>query len=273
LRRLLWLRLLLLALSTLAASLTNGEVDPRSARLSSAITRCTRFAELVSCAEALSIKPGDPELLVSEGDALVQTGRPGEAIGVYRNALRQAARPDVVYPKITSAQSQRQSLLHTCFDRDGDLAERACESAWLPGAPDEVAVFKRRGVLLQAGGHSAAALDAYLAAARLAPADRTVARAVVSLNQRIGRKDAPTSTAVGTALMTLGRRAEAVAAFRSALRTDPASTLAKERLRMAERQAPVLQGPMASDVPGIAAVDSAPAVATYSNAAEETRSN
>ncbi len=220
------------------------------------------------------MQPNDAGLLVAEGDALVQTGRPGEAIGVYRNALRRAAEPDVVNPRVAAAQSQRQALLNACLTRDGSAAEHACASAWLPGAPDEVAIFKRRGLLLQSAGQSAAALDAYLAAARLRPADRNTARAIVSLSERVGRKDVPTLMAFGTALTTLGHRTEAAAAFREVLQLDPTFAPAKERLRLAERSTVPAPGetPQEADAT-VASADSAPVIVNYSNAAQVTRSN
>ena len=192
-----------------------------SARLAHATTRCTRFAELLSCYEALSLKPNNPELLVAEADALVQVKRPGEAIGVYRNALTLGARAESVNTRIGQAQSLRRSLLDTCFRQEGAFAERACESAWLPGAPDEVAVFKRRGSLLEAEGRAGPALDAYLAAARLAPKDRAVAHAVVNLRESSGRRDAATLTAEGNAYLVLGRPKDAIGPLREAVRLAP----------------------------------------------------
>jgi len=167
-----------------------GEAGAEGTRFSLATFRCTNLAELVSCGAALNMKPNDPDLLIAEADVLAQLKRPGEAIGVYRNSLRRGASPDVVNPKIAVTQSQRHSFLVVCETQVGEVAESACESAWLPGAPDEGAVFKRRGLLLQSDDQLSAALDAYMAAARLGPRDRKVARAVVSLSASIDRKDA-----------------------------------------------------------------------------------
>ena len=231
--------LVIVALAAAAARAASTPVTQDSAaaeiRLDAAVSRCIEFSELVSCAAALSMKPNDPDLLVAEGDALVQSRRPGEAIGVYRNAIKSGAAPHAVDPKIAVAQGHRSSLLHECETEAGAAAERACESAWLPGAPDEVMVFKRRGLLLQEHDEPGASLDAYLAAARLAPRDREVARAVVALSGGTDRSDAPTLTARGAALMTLGRPADAILALREALRLAPNSAGAKVRLRIAER--------------------------------------
>ena len=268
---LLFVPLALFAVSGRAAA---GREEPR---LSRAVARCTRQAELIACDEALSLKPNDPDLLVAEGDALVQMRRPGEAIGVYRNALRLAARPDVVNPKVAAAQSQRGEYLAICMARLGTLAERACESAWLPGAPDEVALFKRRGLLLRLDNQPAAALDAYMAAARLRPADREVARSVVDLSGGPGRKDPPIWTARGSALMTLGRRSAGLACWREALRSAPDFAPAKVQLRLAERAAAIESAAQAapSNLGGPSAVIAAEEVSggPYSNAAPATHSN
>jgi tetratricopeptide (TPR) repeat protein len=254
------------------------------ARLSTATARCTDLAELIACGEALSIKPDDPDLLIAEGDALVQRNRPGEAIGVYRNALRHGAASAAVTSRIAAASTQRRSLLALCLTHEGTDAERACEAAWLPGASDEVAVFKRRGQLLRAQDHTSAALEAYLAAARLKPQDRSVAQAVVALSAAGGRMDARTLATVGTAFMTLGRRARAIAAFRQALRLDPLLPGVQERLRLAEHPASGVAEVAASGAAGAASgvadatIGTAPATVSgdtklFTNEAEATRSN
>jgi hypothetical protein len=181
----------------------------------------------------------------------------------------------VVNPKIALAQSQRQMLLDTCLAQPGEVAERACESAWLPGAPDEVTLFKRRGLLLQQEGHLSAALDAYMAAARLKPGDRNVAHAVVSLSGSTGRKDALTLTAVGTALMTLGHPSAAIPPLRQALQLSPDLVVARDRLRLAERTvaADLDDATAIVDRPAGAPATADPSIGPYSNEAEESRSN
>lgn len=271
-------RVSLAALALLSASVALGAEARDDARLSRAVARCTRFAELVACGEALNLRPNNPNLLVAEADALVQRKRPGEAIGVYRNALTVGANRDVVNAKILTAQSLRTSLLESCVAQEGPFAERACESAWLPGAPDEVTVFKRRGFLLQGQDQPGAALDAYLAAARLGPKDRGVARALIALSDSTGRKDAMTLTAVGMALMTLGRPADAITPLRQALRLMPDLMLAKERLRAAEHAAAAAadagrSAQAASLAQAATAATPIATGATYSNEAEASRSN
>ena len=254
---------------------TSAAAEAADARLARAATRCTKLAELIACDEALSLKPDDPNLLQAEADTLVRLNRPGEAIGVYRNALRHGARSEVIGPRVAIAAGRRRTLLGVCMSGDALEAEPACEAAWLPGAPDEVALFKRRGELLKERGQSAAALDAYLAAARLRPRDRSVARSVLALSESTGRKDAATLTAVGNASLTLGRRAEALRAYREALRVAPDFTAARDGLRLATQAAPhpadVATAPQALGAPAVTpqATDLGP----FTNDAEQSRTN
>jgi tetratricopeptide (TPR) repeat protein len=202
----------------------------RNATLSRATFRCVKLADVNACDEALNQKPDDPELLMAKADSQMQLQRPGEAIGTYRKALRTSADHEVVNAKIALVESQRRTFLDTCETKTGDEALRACESAWLPGAPDEVTVFRRRGMLLQADNQPSPALDAYMAAARLDPGDRSVALAIVSLSDSTGRQDALTLAARGRALMALGRPSEALDPLRQALRLAPDLVEAKTDL-------------------------------------------
>jgi len=265
-----------LALIVLCTAVPVSAEGREDAKLARATSRCSKQGELLACYEALNLRPNDAGLLVAEADALVQSKRPGEAIGVYRNALTIGANRESVESKIGAAQSLRQSLLDGCLTQAGRAAERACESAWLPGAADEVDVFKRRGLLLQRDEQPAAALEAYLAAARCRPRDRDTARAVVNLTGTTDRRDALALAALGTAQMTLGHRGEAITAWRQALRMSPNLQMAKEGLRTAKR----IGNPAAAS--GIAAAaNPAPAGAAgaaaepgvFSNEAQASRSN
>jgi hypothetical protein len=242
--------ILALASVVAAASAVSAPVSQESTAaeiLDAAVTRCVGFSDLVSCASALSMKP---------------------------NAIKSGALPDTVGAKIAAAQGHRRTVLNECETEAGPAAERACESAWLPGAPDEVTVFKRRGLLLQ-NDDRPGALDAYLAAARLAPRDRDVARAVVALSGATGRSDAQTLTARGAALMTLGRPADAILSLHEALRLAPDYAGAKSRLRIAEdalashRRSRVTVAILPAATRGPAAQDDG----AFSNEAPVTRSN
>jgi tetratricopeptide (TPR) repeat protein len=155
----------------------------------------------------------------------------------------------------------------------------------LPGAPDEVTVFKRRGLLLQTDNQLSPALDAYMAAAHLDPGDRSVALAIVSLSGSTGRQDALTLAARGRALMTLGRASEALEPLRQALRLAPDLAEAKIQLRVATASAAERSGASNIKTAALAPQSSAVAASTaaanpgavagrrYSNDAPATRSN
>jgi tetratricopeptide (TPR) repeat protein len=275
-----WAPVMLLSLmwggwTTAAATAADTRV---AETLAVATQRCTQLAELVSCDAALSMKPNDADLLVAEADVLVQLKRPGEAIGVYRNALRAGAHDNVVKQKIASAQIQRQTLIKVCLTQAGDVGVRACESAWLPGATDEVAMFKRRGLLLQDESPTAA-LDAFMSAARLAPRDRDVARAVVSLSGSLDAKGATILTARGAALLTLHRSQDAAIALRQAVKLAPdlveARTLWRQSEQAVAKQANAAAGASkdaGSEAPAPAAqAGAADSNKAYSNDAPVTR--
>jgi tetratricopeptide (TPR) repeat protein len=266
------------------------DLAAKNATLSRATFRCAKLADVNSCDDALKMKPNDPDLLIAKADSLVQLKRPGEAIGIYRAALPLLADRGAVDAKIALAESQRRSFLDTCTTKTGDAAMRACESARLPGAPDEVTVFRRRGMLLQADNQLSPALDAYMAAARLDPSDHSVALAIVSLSDSTGRQDALTLEARGHALVTLGRPSEALAPLRQALRLAPDLVEAKADLRLAalssksnraERPAADGNGGSVGDksatvgpAPIMAAANAgAPAPRRYSNVAPVSRTN
>lgn len=274
-KRVHWVLSGIVAAATLPTARPATEDAAADAQRSQEIIRCTQLSDLLACQAALSVRRNDPELLVAEADALTQLNRPGEAIGVYRNAFRSGARDSVVAPKIERAQALRRSLLDICQRDDGARAESACQAAWLPAAPDEVNVFKRRGVLLQNDGRLAAALEAYVTAARLAPRDRGVARAILALTGDIDRVDSPTLSARGGALLTLGRTAEAVATLRQALRLAPDSPEAQARLRTAQRTAPSHRSTAreAPDPPAVPADAANRLGNSFSNDAPVTRSN
>jgi tetratricopeptide (TPR) repeat protein len=262
----------------------------KNATLARATFRCANLADVNSCDEALNMKPDDPELLIAKADALVQLKRPGDAIGIYRAALPMSADREAVNAKIALAESQRRAFLDACETQAGDPARRACDSAWLPGAPDEVSVFKRRGLLMQTDNQPSRALDAYMAAARLDPRDHGVALAIVSLSGSTGRQDALTLAARGRAFMSLGRPSEAIEPLSQAVGLEPDFAEAKTQLRLAklasgaggaERPAAYRVSGSAGDKSAATGAPPTPAAANagaapprrYSNDAPVTRTN
>jgi len=245
----------------------------KDARYSRAAFRCTKLSDLSACDDGLSMRPTDPDLMVSKGDALLQQRRVGEAIGSYRNALSGASNRDAVIAKISNAESQRHALLETCETHVGETALRACESVLLRGAPDEALVLRRTGLLLQSDNQLARALDVYMAAQRLRPDDHSVAQAIVSLSDSTGRKDALTLTARGTAFMTLDKPAEAMETLREAVRMAPDLLEAKNQLRTAERANGARSDRPAPAADKLASSPGRPAARRFSNDAPVSMSN
>ncbi len=252
----------------------------RGARLSRASFRCTRLADLSACEDALTLNPSDANLLLGEADALVQLRRPGEAIGVYRRAAaRSPAVASAAAVKIAQAESHRLAFLSACESQDSPAALQACDAAWLPGSPDELRLFKRRAVLLQVNHQPAGALQAYMSAARLKPADKATALGIVTLTEAMPDADALTLAARGAALMTLGRPAEAKRPLRAALRLAPSMAEARQQLREAESAAPLVREEVDKPKPVVMAkampepVAAVPAARLYSNEAPVGRTN
>ncbi len=241
-----------------------AQCSTAASKLARALERCTAHLQLIACDDALHLEPNDPGILVAEADVLVQLQHPGEAVGVFRNALLHGADAGLVNAKIAAAEIQRRSLFALCETATGTPARRACDAAWLPGARDEVAIFERRGFLLQADDEPSPALDAYMAAARLRPGDRDVAQAIVRLSAVTGRQDAATLAARGAALIRLHRPAEAIAPLRKALHIAPDLPQAQVQLRAAERLI---------DADRLARAARAVAVPRYTNLDPTTRSH
>jgi tetratricopeptide (TPR) repeat protein len=210
-----------------------GGMDPQSI----AAFRCSQLNDPLACSAALSHKPEDPGLLVAEADALMSRGRPGEAIGVYRHAVRAGADRRSIASRLADAESLRRSLLRSCMSDSDAGAESDCEAAWLPGAPEEVQLFKRRGRLSRSAGRPAEALQAYVTAVRLAPGDHDAARAVIELTAGAGAAEAAQLLARGKAFIALGRPAEALAPLRQASGSATYHADAQRELKRAERLA------------------------------------
>jgi tetratricopeptide (TPR) repeat protein len=247
-----------------------------SARLSHSLLRCNKFADIQACDAALAQRPEDPAIMIAKADALAQAKRPAEAIVAYRAARELAPEDATVEGKITAAESQRQSFLETCESGTGEPALQACQAALMRGGPDEFAILKRKGILLQSSNQSSPALDAYIAANLIEHGDRSIALAILALSDSTRRKDAVTLAARGSALLTLERASEAVAALKQALALSPGLPEAKAQLADAERLAQQEAKRKASaPTPALATpvLAAAPPARRYSNWAPVTRSN
>lgn len=205
-----------------------------AAKIQRNLLRCRKLGDVSACDEALRARPNDGEILIAKGDALMQSNHPADALPVYRRAAELAPTDAGVKEKITTAESQRHTLLSQCEHDSADAALQACQLALLRGASDEFFVHQRKGILLQGMDKPSQALDSYIAANLLQANDRSVALAIVALTGSTGRKDALALSARGNALLTLGRGAEGLQALRQAQALSPALPDIRVRLVVAE---------------------------------------
>ena len=232
----------------------------QAARLSRANLRCSKLADVQACDDALLINPNDAELLTAKAEALLQSKRPAEAVAMFRRAMAAGRSKDSVAAKLAQAEVQRQAMLATCESGFGDAGRQACQAAWLPGAPDELRVFKRRGALLEADNQRAAALDVYIAASQLPGSDRSIDQSIVSLSEGSGRGNPRTTAARSAALLRLGRVSDAGENLHAARAPAKAPSVAASN-RPTAVATPIVAGTAGSGL------------RNFSNAAEPTRSN
>jgi hypothetical protein len=256
------------------AGLEEAEV---AARVSRNLLRCTRLDDLNACDEALKLKPADPQNLVAKGDALLQANKPAEAELVYRRAKDLAPTDAKAASQLAVAQTRRAEALAQCQRDEGDGALQSCQAALLRGAGDEFAIHSRLGQLHQQRNQPAAALASYIAAEALRPGDRAVALGIVAVTDTAPRKDAVTMAARGSALLTLKRGREALAALKQAQTLAPSMPDLRAQIAKAEGLARSEPAPASSSAPSEAAQVAATAASAptrrYSNAAEASRSH
>jgi tetratricopeptide (TPR) repeat protein len=246
-----------------------------AAKVSRNLLRCSKLGDLNACDEALKLKPHDVEILLGKGDALLKASRPAEAEQVYRRAKQVAPDNARAATQFTAAQTQRQSALSLCQKGSGDDALQACQGALLPGSDDEFVIHSRMALLYQQRNQPAPALASYIAANAVKPGDRGVALGIVALTDASPRNDAMALAARGSALLTLKRGQEAVAALRQAQSLSPA--LPEIRAQIAQAQKLAATGsarvaPAGVSPPGTGSAAVAQ-VSKYSNAAEASRSH
>jgi tetratricopeptide (TPR) repeat protein len=238
------------------------------AKLSRQVLRCTRFAEIEACDQALAIKPDNVAAVVARGDALLQAQRPIEALDAYRRATTLDPANAELTKKLTNAQSLRRTVEQRCMSEDGEAALGACQSILAKGAANEFDLLRRIGVLQQAANQPAKALDTYIVANSLRRGDKAVALAIVALVESTGRSDALALAARGSSLVAVGRVREGIASMQRALTLAPGLpglgdqvVAAERRLRQEER--------MRESQPLVAATPTR----TYSNLQPASRSN
>ena len=208
-----------------------------TAKLQHSVMRCTKLSDVSACDDALHMKPEDPQLIIAKGDALAHGGRPADAILVYLHAAGLLPSDEEVKSKLSAAETQREALVSQCQGNADTAAADACQAALLRGSPDEFALLRRRGILLQSLGEPDKALDAFIAANVLKQNDKSVALAIVALTDSTGRKDAMALAARGSSLLTLGRATEALQTLRRAEALAPALPKLKAQVAQAEQAA------------------------------------
>lgn len=114
-----------------------------AAKMQRNVLRCTKLGDLEACDSALVSKPNDRDILTAKGDALLQAGRPAEALPVYRRAGQGNPGNDTIENKIAAAESLRRSFVARCQNDRGEAALEACRHALLHGTEDELAINKR----------------------------------------------------------------------------------------------------------------------------------
>ncbi|MEO8018016.1 MAG: hypothetical protein ABI769_09400 [Pseudomonadota bacterium] len=243
-----------------------------AAKVSRNLLRCNKLGDLNACDEALKLKPDDVDILLSKGDALVKASRPAEAEQVYRRARQAAPENARVATQLAAAQAQRQSMLSQCQKDSSDAALQACQGALVHGSDDEFAIQSRMGLLYQQRNQPAPALAAYIAANAVKPGNRGVALGIVALTDANAANDAMAFAARGSALITLSRGKEALAALHQAQVLAPA--MPDLRLQIAHAQKLAAAEPAQRAVADNASpVTQVAQTRTYSNAAEPGRSH
>lgn len=204
------------------------------AKLSRNVLRCTRFADLEACDQALVMKPDDVAVATARGDALLKTQR----------------------------------TIERCMSADGDAALAACQAILAKGAASEFELLRRIGVLQQAANQPSKALDTYIAANSLRRGDKSVALAIVALVDSTGRSDALALAARGSSLVTLGRLRDGIASMEQAKALTPGLPGIGDQLAAAQRL--VRQEERMRESQPLAAVTP---TRTYSNLQPASRSN
>jgi tetratricopeptide (TPR) repeat protein len=208
-----------------------------TAKLQHSMMRCTKLADVSACDDALRTKPDDPQVVIAKGDALAHGGHPADAILIYLHAAGLLPGDEGLKSKLSAAESQRETLVSQCEGSPDVAAADACQAAILRGSPDEFALLRRKGILLQSFDKPQQALDAFVAANVLQQDDKSVALAIVALTDSTGRRDAVALAARGSSLLTLGRASEALQTLRQAEALTPALPKIRAEIAQAEQAA------------------------------------
>lgn len=208
-----------------------------SAELRRQVFRCTQLADTPACDAAQAASPGNADIALAKGNALLKSNRLDDAIAAYARAAQLAPTNSSIADKLQSARAQHQSLLQKCTDESGESALKACQTILSVGSPNEFDVRLHIALLLQSAHQPAQALDSYIAANSLQPGNKAIALAILALLDSTQRQDALGLEARGSSLLALGRTSEALIALRQAVALAPALPDVQKQLAAAEAQA------------------------------------
>jgi tetratricopeptide (TPR) repeat protein len=261
------------------AGLEQAEVG---ARVSRNLLRCSRLGDLAACDEAVKLKPNDADVLIAKGDAQLVAGKAADAEQTYKRAAQLAPDNAKAASQLAAAHAQRQTALASCQGGSDDAALASCQSALLRGADDEFTVNTRLAQIYQQRNQPGPALNSYIAANALKRGDRNVALGIVALTDADSHRDAVTWAARGSALLTLKRGSEALAALNQAQTLAPGMPELRAQIAQAQALANneprTAAGPSAGGTLVARVAEPVPSQPTeparrYSNAAEPSRSN
>lgn len=246
-----------------------------AARLRRNVLRCTQLSDLDACDAVLSVQPGNADIVLAKGNALAKAGKPDDAIAAYTQAVQLAPNNTAAAAKLQQATAQRQASQSRCMDGSGEAALTACQAILVKGAPNEFDLTVRIANLQQATNQVPQSLDSYIAANALRPGDKSVALALLPLLDSTQRKDAIALAARGSALLTLGRPAEAVAPLRQAYALAPTWPDIAKQLAAAEALTKDAQPRVVASVDASRKPVEAPAPrrTSYSNLQPASRAN
>ena len=207
-----------------------------AAKLSRNQLRCTKLGDVAACDEALRLKPDDVEILLGKGDALLKTSRPADAercIAAHSNAPRmmRASRRNSRRRKLSGSRSLSAARRA--------LTTRRCRPVRAPcrKALRTSSRCIRASRCCIGSVQLAPALTSYIAAHQLRPGDRGVALGLVALTEGNAHSDAVALAARGSALITLRRGSEALAALRQAQTLAPSMPELQARIAQAKQLA------------------------------------
>ena len=193
---------------------------------------------------AIKVAPQAPANYTNLAGALLDMGRPEEALNAAATALR-------LDPENFAAQSQR-SIALLQLDRPEEAIASAARAVAL--APLDAGVYQTQGDVLLKTEQSEKAIEAYQRALAIDPTIGPVHRNLAIAYSALGRyaeavphfefvlaerPDLSEDQArLGFVLVRLGRTAEALNHLQEALRLDPFNPLAQEQLRRIEQTRP-----------------------------------